>query len=759
MADVFISYARADQAVARRIAKGLQAAGFDVWWDADLPAHRAYSEVIERNLEDAKAVVVLWSKTAAQSQWVRAEADFARNAGKLVQATVDGSIPPLPFNQIQCADLKGWRGAAGHGGWAKLQASVGALVSGEERPTTAAKLSLWDRIQARRWSLAAVFTVVLAAFALFLFVERPGQERKPVLAVLPFRTLDSHDESLVAGMWEDTRTAIGRNPQLIVLGPNTAEQLAGKGDGALKKAADYLLQASVRTAGDRIRVSADLVRTSDGEQVWNQDFDRKLDDVFALQSDIASQIEGRIRGRLAEKGGVTPDHIATSGEVYALYSDARVQIRKRDPAGTVEARKELEQVIKIDPNFAPGWAALAVVVSALPPSQLDWALTAPAEAYARKSIELAPNLAAGHAALALTLGLKGPVARAEVERAVDLDPSDYEALTWLGNMRDDAGDKKGAIEAYRRVTELEPFFWPAVLNLYSAYKDGNDQAAIQQLLAQENRVGANFLAVGIQIDDAHRKGNLAEAANLGLKYLASDKNVKSPMLAPLWIDLIQLGYIDEAAKLGAPDFAPLLWSLNPKGLDLMEAHNISPRAFFTLRPLTENAARLYLLSGRSKKLADMYLALKLTPDAAAKLLNDTDSDHFLFSAPLIAVALKENGHAKEANDLLVIAEAQAKEGLAGGKPLDSVHLARVYAVEGRKEDAIPLLASAVNRGWIPDSPMLLPDLHVDPALASLKGDPRFEKLHDQLMDMIRRERARVDPRLLAQLRNVTADPF
>ena len=61
MADVFISYARADEAVARRVAKALQSAGLDVWWDADLPAHRAYSEVIERNLADAKAVVVLWS--------------------------------------------------------------------------------------------------------------------------------------------------------------------------------------------------------------------------------------------------------------------------------------------------------------------------------------------------------------------------------------------------------------------------------------------------------------------------------------------------------------------------------------------------------------------------------------------------------------------------------------------------------------------------------------------------------------------------
>ncbi|HEY7005493.1 MAG TPA: TIR domain-containing protein, partial [Sphingomicrobium sp.] len=250
MADVFISYARADEAVARRVAKALEAAGLSTWWDADLPAHRAYSDVIERNLAEAKAVVVLWSKTAAASQWVRAEADFARNGGKLVQAQVDGTLPPMPFNQIQCADLRGWRGSTKHKGWAKLQASVQALVLGEEIPKPGrAPPGLWARLRPYRWPVAALLALVLAA-GIYLYVfGTPGEERRPVLAVLPFRSLDAQDESLVAGMWEDTRTAVGRNPQLVVLGPNTAQRLAEKGEGATRRAADYLLEASVRTAG------------------------------------------------------------------------------------------------------------------------------------------------------------------------------------------------------------------------------------------------------------------------------------------------------------------------------------------------------------------------------------------------------------------------------------------------------------------------------------------------------------------------------
>ena len=85
-------------------------AGYSVWWDDDLPAHRAYSDVIEERLNAAKAVLVIWSADAVRSEWVRAEADAARQAHKLVQLSIDGVIPPMPFNQIQCPSLRDWSG-------------------------------------------------------------------------------------------------------------------------------------------------------------------------------------------------------------------------------------------------------------------------------------------------------------------------------------------------------------------------------------------------------------------------------------------------------------------------------------------------------------------------------------------------------------------------------------------------------------------------------------------------------------------------
>src|SRR5690348_11079540 len=117
MTDVFVSYARTDEPQAKCVAEALHAMGYDVWRVDELPAHRCYSEVIEERLTSAKAVVVLWSADAAKSQWVRAEADAARSAGALVQAILDGSKPPMPFNQIQCADLSDWNGDLRAPGW------------------------------------------------------------------------------------------------------------------------------------------------------------------------------------------------------------------------------------------------------------------------------------------------------------------------------------------------------------------------------------------------------------------------------------------------------------------------------------------------------------------------------------------------------------------------------------------------------------------------------------------------------------------
>ena len=144
MVDVFISYSRTDKERVTQLARAIEAAGYAVWWDAELPPHQSYGEVITAKIESAKAAVVVWSKQAAASEWVRAEADAARNQKKLIQTSLDDITPPLPFNQIQCASLADWNGEEDHIGWSKVKISLAALCGergADAAPSAAAAAS------------------------------------------------------------------------------------------------------------------------------------------------------------------------------------------------------------------------------------------------------------------------------------------------------------------------------------------------------------------------------------------------------------------------------------------------------------------------------------------------------------------------------------------------------------------------------------------------------------------------------------------
>lgn len=132
MVDVFISYARENQAVAQRLADAVKQLGYRVWWDDEIPPHLSYSALIGEKIASAKAAIVIWSTSAAASEWVRAEADVARAARKLIQTSVDGTTPPLPFNLIQFAAIGDWNGEDNHPGWKAVRTSITALCGPPE---------------------------------------------------------------------------------------------------------------------------------------------------------------------------------------------------------------------------------------------------------------------------------------------------------------------------------------------------------------------------------------------------------------------------------------------------------------------------------------------------------------------------------------------------------------------------------------------------------------------------------------------------
>jgi hypothetical protein len=128
LANVFISYGHDDRATARRFADALEHEGFSVWWDASLRSGDAFDAAIESALREAKAVIVLWSKTSVQSRWVRAEATLADRNRTLVPVMIEPCERPIMFELTQTADLSRWDGDVSDRTWQAFLADVRRFV-------------------------------------------------------------------------------------------------------------------------------------------------------------------------------------------------------------------------------------------------------------------------------------------------------------------------------------------------------------------------------------------------------------------------------------------------------------------------------------------------------------------------------------------------------------------------------------------------------------------------------------------------------
>jgi tetratricopeptide (TPR) repeat protein len=241
VADVFLSYARSNAAVAGRVEEALEKAGLSVWYDPDLPAHRVYSDVIASELEGAKAVLVLWSEAAAESQWVRSEANRARELARLVQARLDGARLPMPFDQIQCADLTNWRRGRANAGWSQIERSIRALVecgpvvaSGTPPPETG-----WKRRQVVTGGAVAAGAAAAGA-GWWLLRER---------------NTDSHVSPETAALMQQAKLALWQNTpeghhQSIGIYRQVVEQNPTYADGWGKLAMSYALASHWRPSTD-----------------------------------------------------------------------------------------------------------------------------------------------------------------------------------------------------------------------------------------------------------------------------------------------------------------------------------------------------------------------------------------------------------------------------------------------------------------------------------------------------------------------------
>jgi hypothetical protein len=174
VSDIFISYASEDRDQAHKLASALESLGWSVWWDRDIITGQVYDQVIERELNSAKSVVVLWSSHSVASEWVKNEAAAAAERGVLLPVLIERVTVPLEFRRKQTADLIGWDGDPAHSGFQALCRGVSATIGGlaSNRLTTAPRPgSRWNR----RWTLAAVAAILLTLVAVYSAVRWASQ--------------------------------------------------------------------------------------------------------------------------------------------------------------------------------------------------------------------------------------------------------------------------------------------------------------------------------------------------------------------------------------------------------------------------------------------------------------------------------------------------------------------------------------------------------------------------------------------------------
>jgi TolB-like protein/Tfp pilus assembly protein PilF len=289
------------------------------------------------------------------------------------------------------------------------------------------------------------------------------------IAVMPFTDMSAtrdHD-FFCQGMSEELINALGRVPALRVASYTSSIRFKGKVTDpqtiGRELMVTWLLEGSVRRSGDMVRIAVQLVRAADGFSAWSGRFDRKLDDIFTVQEDIAGMIAQALTQRVAGTTGPLVTSKTSKNEAYSLYLEGRYLWNKRPGDVVWQALDRFERALAIDPDFAPAHAALASVYGTL--GAWESGLLPPAEALekakkaAQRALDLDPQHAGGHTAVAyVTLHFDWDADRAcrQFDQAIALNPGWVDAHHWHSHALCAAGRFSESLAACRRIVELDP---------------------------------------------------------------------------------------------------------------------------------------------------------------------------------------------------------------------------------------------------------------------------------------------------------------
>ena len=567
MADVFVSYSRSDRARVAPLVAAIKAKGWSVWWDPSIAAGQQFDDQIEAELLAASAVLVVWTPTSVLSRWVRGEARDAAERDILVPVRFDNARLPIDARAIQTTDLDNWGEDPTSAPFQDLLRSLSAVI---------------ERQRAAKSAMPATASGPTAGAS------------RVAICVLPFANMsgDQEQEYFSDGITEDIITDLSKVSALSVVSRNSAFMYKGKNVDVTKVAQElkvgHVLEGSVRKAGGRVRITAQLVDGSTNDHVWAERYDRDLNDIFTLQDEISEAIVTALKFKLLpnEKKAIEQrgtDHV----EAYNLYLMARqsyVTGYDADPRRAEAIVRLCRRATEIDPRYSRAWALLAIGQMILHfdiGKSVDDGL-----ASAERALAFDANLPEAHAVKAKILAEHGrhDEAAAEINIALRLNPDSYEVNRAVAYVRFRQQRLEEAIRYYEKSMSLMETDLNSGSMLLTCYKAVGNSAAglrtarttlarVEKMLLQDpnnaTAMGYGALALGalgelerakewinraLLIDPDNMNARYNFACSLASLFKEPDVDAALELLGPVF-ETLAAGFVDHAKV--DPDLDPL----------------------------------------------------------------------------------------------------------------------------------------------------------------------------------------------------------
>jgi adenylate cyclase len=466
MADVFVSYARTDKARVAPLVAAIESKGWSVWWDPEISPGQEFDDQIEAEIEAASAVLVVWTPTSVASRWVRGEAREAAERNILVPVRFDQARLPMDVRAIHTTDLDGWAENPASSQAQEFLRALGAMIA---------------RSQASRSAKPGGAPAT----------SSPARDSpRYTICVLPFVNMsgDPEQEYFSDGITEDIITDLSKVSALGIIARNSAFMYKGKQVDILKVARElkvsYVLEGSVRKAGGRIRINAQLVDGESNSHVWADRYDRDTSDIFALQDEISEAIVKALRLRLLPEEKKAIERRGTANaDAHNLYLMARqtyVSGQEGDPRPAEAIIRLCARATELDPQYAQAWALMAIGHEKL--RLAKGGSVSEGRAAAERALALDPNLAEARAVKAQILLQEGDAdaAAAEVAIALELDPESYEVNRSAGRLNYQLKRLEAAVRHYEKSASLMEADLNSPSMLISAYKALGDSVRMRR---------------------------------------------------------------------------------------------------------------------------------------------------------------------------------------------------------------------------------------------------------------------------------------